>query len=256
MPTWDPQQYMKFADYRLRASLDLLAQIPLTDPSTIFDLGCGPGDVTRLLAERWPGAAVIGVDSSTEMLVKAGQETRNVTLLNADLVNWSPSSPVDLLFSTATMHWLDNHEWLFPRLLTHLVPGGVLALQMPCDREAPYYLLIEATASEPHWRQRLSQVRPVLRSVQSAEAYYQMLAPIAQRIDIWSTEYLHILQGDNPVFEWMKGTALRPYLDVLDESDHGAFLANYATRISTAYPKRPDGRTLLPFRRIFLIAEV
>jgi trans-aconitate 2-methyltransferase len=256
MPTWNPLEYLKFAGYRLRPALDLLAPISLDSPRAVYDLGCGPGNITRLLGERWPGAAVTGVDSSSEMLVRASQEAPDVTLLLADIGQWSPPAPADLLFSNATMHWLDDHQRLLPRLVAQLAPGGVLAVQMPCNRDAPCHLLIDAAASDGPWRLRLSQVRPIFRSVESAEAYYRILAPLARRVDIWETEYLHVLEGDNPVLEWTKGTALRPYLDVLDEPDRGAFLATYAARVSAAYPKQPDGHTLLPFNRIFLIAQV
>jgi trans-aconitate 2-methyltransferase len=256
MPTWNPLEYLKFAGYRLRPALDLLAPISLDSPRAVYDLGCGPGNITRLLKERWPGAAVTGVDSPSEMLVRASQEAPDVTLLLADIGQWSPPAPADLLFSNATMHWLDDHQRLLPRLVAQLAPGGVLAVQMPCNRDAPCHLLIDAAASDGPWRLRLSQVRPIFRSVESAEAYYRIFAPLARRVDIWETEYLHVLEGDNPVLEWTKGTALRPYLDVLNEPDRGAFLATYATRVSAAYPKQPDGHTLLPFNRIFLIAQV
>lgn len=255
MPTWEPLVYLKFADHRLRPALDLLAQISLDDPRTIYDLGCGPGNVTRLIAERWPTAAVTGVDSSSEMLARARQEAPNVAFVEADIANWSPPRPADLLFSNATLHWLDNHRQLLPRLVAGVTPGGVIAVQMPSNYE-PSHSSIEAAASDGPWRSRLSQVRPVLRSVESAESYYQILAPLTRRIDIWETEYLHVLEGENPVVEWTRGTALRPYLDVLDEPDRSGFLASYASRISAAYAKQPDGRTLMPFRRIFLIAHI
>ncbi len=256
MPTWDPHEYLKFADRRLRPALDLVARIPPDSPRTVYDLGCGPGNITRLLAERWPGAAVTGVDSSSEMLAKASEEAPGVALLQADIAQWSPPAPADLLFSSATMHWLDDHRRLLPRLVAQLAPGGVLAVQMPCNRDAPCHLLIDAAASNGPWRSLLSQVRPIFRSVESADVYYGILAPLARRVDIWETEYLHVLEGDNPVVEWTRGTGLRPYLDVLDDPDRSGFLAAYAARISAAYPKQPDGRTLLPFRRLFLIAQV
>ena len=256
MPTWDPQEYLKFADHRLRPALDLLAQIPPNNPRTVYDLGCGPGTITRLLAERWPDAAVTGIDSSSEMLGRASREAPGVALLQADIAQWSAPSPAHLLFSNATLHWLDDHRGLLPRLVAQLAPGGVLAVQMPRNHQAPSHLLIEEAASDGSWHALLSQVRQVLRSVESAETYYRIFSSLVQRVDIWETEYLHVLEGDNPVLEWTKGTALRLYLDVLDEPDRGAFLARYATRVSAAYPKQPDGRTLLPFNRIFLIAQV
>jgi trans-aconitate 2-methyltransferase len=256
LPTWNPHEYLKFSDHRLRPALDLMGQIPLDSPQTIYDLGCGPGNITNLLVKRWPGAAVTGVDSSADMLVRASQEAPEVSLIQADIAQWSPPAPVDLLFSNATMHWLHDHGKLFPRLAARLVPGGVLAVQMPCNRDAPCNLLIEAVASDGPWRERLSQVRSVFQSVEFAQTYYRILAPVARFVDIWETEYLHILKGDNPVLEWNKGAALRPYLDVLGEVDRDAFLDTYAARILAAYPKQPDGRTLLPYRRIFLIAQV
>ncbi len=256
MPTWDPRQYLKFADHRLRPARDLLAQIPLDGPRTVYDLGCGPGNITRLLAERWPAATVTGVDSSPEMLVRARQEAPAVTFVQADIARWSPPASADLLFSNATLHWLDDHGRLLRRLMGQLAPGGVLAVQVPHNHQAPSHLLMGAAAEDGPWRTKLSLVRPILRSVESADAYYRILAPVARRVDIWESEYLHVLEGDNPVVEWTKGTALRPYLDALDEPDRSGFFAAYSARIAAAYPKQADGRTLLPFRRIFFVAQV
>ena len=255
MPSWDPQQYLKFGDHRLRPALDLLAQVPLERPRSVYDLGCGPGNITRLLAERWPGAALTGVDSSPDMLAKARQEAPTVSFQQADIAQWRPPAPADLLYSNAALHWLDDHGWLLPQLVRQLAPGGTLAVQMPRNVDAPSHLLMAAAATDGRWRAKLSSVRPVLRSVESAETYYRMLTPLARRINIWECEYLHVLEGDNPVVEWTKGTGLRPYLDALAEQDRGDFLAAYASRIAAAYPKQPDGRTLLPFRRIFIIAQ-
>ncbi len=253
--TWDPNQYLKFSDHRLRPALDLMAQIPLDGPRAIYDLGCGPGNITRLLAERWPGAAVTGVDTSADMLAKARKEAPGVAFEQADIAHWSPPAPADLLFSNATFHWLDDHALLLPRLVSHLAPDGVLAVQMPCNRDSPSHLLMDATAADGPWRARLPQIRPVYRSVETTEAYYRILAPVVRQVDIWETTYLHVLDGDNPVVEWTKGTALRPYLDALDEPERSQFLAAYAARIVDAYPKQPDGSTLLAFRRIFFTAR-
>jgi trans-aconitate 2-methyltransferase len=255
MPTWDPNQYLKFSDHRLRPALDLMAQIPLDAPRSIYDLGSGPGTITRLLAERWPSAVVTGVDSSADMLAKARQEAPGVAFQQADIAHWSPPAPADLIFSNATLHWLDDHAALLPRLAAQLAPGGVLAVQMPCNRDSPSHLLMDEAAADGPWRAKLSRLRPVYGSVQTPDAYYRILAPVARSVDIWETTYLHILAGDNPVAEWTKGTALRPYLDALDETERAAFFASYAARIAAAYPKQPDGNTLLPFRRIFFIAR-
>ena len=263
MTTWDPNQYLKFTDHRLRPALDLLAQIPLADPRSVYDLGCGPGNITRLLAERWPNARVVGVDSSADMLMKARMEApraerveaASVVFEQADIAHWSPPAPADLLFTNATLHWLDDHAALLPRLAAQLAPGGVLAIQMPDNRTSPSHLLMDEASATGPWHTKLARSRPVYGSMQSPDAYYRMLAPVAAQVDIWETTYLHVLEGDNPVVEWTKGTALRPYLDALEEAERAAFLAAYAARIAAAYPRQPDGRTLLPFRRIFIVAR-
>src|SRR5688572_20838815 len=259
MPSWDPDQYLKFSDHRLRPALDLMAQIALAAPHSIYDLGCGPGTVTRLLAERWPEAAVTGVDSSADMLAKARKEAPKVAFEQADIARWSPPAPADLLFTNATLHWLDDHAALLPRLAAQLAPGGVLAIQMPDNRQSPSHLLMDEAAAAGPWRTKLARLRPVYGSMQSPDAYYRILAPVTRQLDIWETTYLHVLPesagGDNPVVEWTKGTALRPYLDALADPERGAFLAAYAARIAAAYPKQPDGRTLLPFKRIFIVAR-
>lgn len=255
MPSWDPGQYLKFADHRLRPALDLMARIPLEAPRTIYDLGCGPGTITRLLGERWPGAAVIGIDSSADMLAKARREAQAISFEQADIAHWSPPAPADLLFSNATLHWLDDHAALLPRLISQISPGGVLAIQVPCNRDSPSHLLMEEVARAGPWHAALARLRPVYRSVEAPDAYYRIVAPLTRQVDIWETSYLHVLEGDNPVVEWTRGTALRPYLDALDEPDRGAFLAAYAARIAAAYPRQADGRTLLPFRRLFIVAR-
>lgn len=255
MPTWDPGQYLKFSDHRLRPALDLMAQIAQDAPRTIYDLGCGPGNITRMLGERWPNAAVIGVDSSADMLRKAKQEAPGITLQHADIANWSPPAPADLLFSNATLHWLDDHDRLLPRLASHITEGGVLAVQMPANHTSPSHVLMDEAAADGPWKSKLARLRPVYSSVQAPDAYYRILAPVSRHVDIWTTEYLHVLEGENPVVEWTKGTALRPYLDALEEPERGGFLAAYARRIAAVYPKQPDGRTLLLFRRIFFVAQ-
>jgi trans-aconitate 2-methyltransferase len=255
MPTWDPSQYLKFADHRLRPALDLMARIALDTPRRIYDLGCGPGNITRLLGDRWAGATITGVDSSPDMLAQARREAPGITLQQADIATWSPPVPADLLFSNATLHWLDDHAQLLEHLVSHLAPAGVLAVQMPRNPNSPSHVLIEETAAHGPWAPRLANIRRVYRSVETTAAYYRILAPLTRQLDIWETEYLHVLTGDNPVAAWTKGTALRPYLDALDEPARAAFLDAYAARIAAVYPPQPDGKTLLPFNRIFLVAQ-
>jgi trans-aconitate 2-methyltransferase len=242
----------------LRPALDLLAQIPLAAPRSIYDLGCGPGNITQLIAERWPAATVTGVDSSAAMLAKARRDLPALKLVQADIAAWSPPAPADLLFTNAALQWLEDHERLLPRLVGQLAPGGLLAVQMPRNQRSPSHSLIQEAAASGPWSARLAAVRH--REVGTAEAYYRMLAPHTKRLDIWETQYLHALPptpgGEHPVVAWTKGTALRPYLDALQEPQRGAFLEAYAARIAAAFPAQADGMTLLPFNRIFLIAQI
>lgn len=251
---WDPTLYAAFAAPRLRPAADLLARIAADSPALVTDLGCGTGNVTRLLAARWPGAEVVGVDSSPEMLRAAAAEAGAVRWVRGDAGTWTPERPVDVVFSNAALHWLDGHDTLFPRLMGLLAPGGVLAVQMPHNHHAASHTAMAEAAEAGPWAERL---RPLARRLPVGEPsfYYGVLAPLASELDLWETEYLHVLDGDDPVVRWTMGTALRPLLDALDAAERPAFLAEYARRVAAAYPRRPDGRTLFPFRRLFLVAR-
>ena len=250
---WDPAQYLKFAGPRLRPALDLLQRIDREDPKIVYDLGAGAGNVTRLIAARWPAACVVGVDSSAEMLAKAAAENPGIEWQQADLGMWQPVSPADIIYSNAALHWLDGHERLFPRLFAGLAPGGTLAVQIPRNFSALSHTSITDAALAGTWRKTLE---PLLRPSPVAEPgfYYDLLAPLAAGLDIWETEYLQVLDGPNPVKEWTKGTWLAPLLAALEEPERSRFEAAYGERVAAAYPPRSDGRTLFPFRRMFLIA--
>jgi len=252
--SWNPERYLAFADQRTRPAVDLLARVPLAAAARIADLGCGPGNATRPLVERWPGAEVTGVDSSSDMLAKAAASGLPATWVEADLAAWAPDAPFDLIYSNAALHWLDGHATLLPRLLRRLGPEGVLAVQMPRNFEAPSHTLLCDTARNGPWAGRLAGF---LESppVAAPEWYYDLLAPHAGTVDIWETVYLHVLGGDDPVLRWTRSTALRPVMDALDEEQFAAFEAAYAARLREAYPRRSDGRTLFPFRRLFIIAQ-
>lgn len=250
--SWDPAQYLKFAAPRLRPAVDLLARVPLEAPARVVDLGCGAGNVTRLLVERWPGSAVTGVDDSAPMLAQARAALPSVTWIEAGIADWAPSAPPTLLYSNAALHWLPDHPALFPRLATMLDAGGVLAVQMPRNFLAPSHALVAETARDGPWRARLE---PMLGPPPVAEParYFDALAPYAAELDVWETEYLQVLDGEDPVKEFTKGTWLRPFLDALEPGDRDAFEADYAARLRQAYPRRADGRTLFPFRRLFIV---
>jgi trans-aconitate 2-methyltransferase len=250
---WDPAQYLKFAGPRLRPALDLLQRIDVEAPDIVYDLGAGAGNVTRLIASRWPEAQVVGVDSSAEMLARAAAENPSIEWQQADLGSWRPNRPADVIYSNAALHWLDNHQDLLVALLNGLKRGGVLAVQMPRNFGAPSHTSITETALDGPWRNVLE---PLLRPSPVAEpaVYYDLLAPRAASLDIWETEYLQVLDGVNPVKEWTKGTWLSPLLAALDEPERSHFEAAYGERVAAFYPPRRDGKTLFPFRRMFLIA--
>ena len=250
---WDPAQYLKFTDHRLRPAVDLLNRIDVADPAEVYDLGAGAGNVTRLLKKRWPKARVTGADESQEMLAKAAAGAPEIVWQRTDLATWRPLRPADVIYSNAALHWLGDHDRLFPALFSALAPQGVLAVQMPRNFSAPSHAAIAEAVRTGPWR---SKLEPLLRPAPVADPafYFDLLAPRAAALDIWETEYLQVLEGDHPVKEWTKGTWLRPLLDALDEPERGRFEACYADLVARAYPRRPDGRTLFPFRRLFIVA--
>lgn len=251
---WDPQQYLKFGDQRLRPAQDLLARVGLDAPRRVVDLGCGTGAVTALLRARWPEARVVGVDSSQAMLERARAARADIEWQLADLAAWTPAEPVDLLFSNAALHWLDDHAALFPRLLSYLRPGGVLAVQMPAQHDAPSHQIGYALAESARWRERLRGLvrrRPILET----HEYYALLRPRVTALDLWFTEYVQALTGDNPVAEFTKGSFVGAWLAALSAEEARAFEAEYRRQIAATYPAGEDGVTLFPFRRFFLVAR-
>lgn len=255
--TWSPDQYLKFAQPRLRPALELLARVQVDDPATVFDLGCGTGAMTRMMAERWPMAVVTGVDASESMLAKvagAPDTPGNVRWHQQDLARWEPGDAPGLIYSNAALHWLPDHPRLFARLFGSLAAGGVLAVQMPRNFEAPSHTAVADTVLAGPWRDRLE---PLLRPVPVADPgwYFDLLARRGAQIDLWETEYHQVLTGPDPVKEWTKGTWLGPFLDALDGDERDAFEREYAARVRAAYPMRDDGSTVFPFRRLFIVAR-
>ncbi|MCC6180157.1 MAG: methyltransferase domain-containing protein [Chloroflexi bacterium] len=258
---WDPAQYETFSDHRLRPALELLGRVPPISARIVYDLGCGTGEITRRIAERWPEAAVSGLDSSQEMLQKAGARPGPVRWVEADVRTWQPDEPPDLIYSNAALQWVGEHERLFPRLVETLAPGGYLAVQMPLSWDAPSHRLMRETLEHggPGGSRLGSDAlsRTVGRKwVADAEEYYDLLVGYTRSLDIWETEYLQVLSGEDPVLEWVKGTGLRPILNGLDAAERATFLDEYRRRLQGPYPVRPDGHTLYPFRRLFIVAAV
>jgi trans-aconitate 2-methyltransferase len=253
MAAWDPHQYAKFEDERTQPARDLLARVRADDARYVVDLGCGPGNSTALLGARWPEAVVEGIDSDDAMLAEARRRAPAGAWIRGDAATWAPDRACDVLFSNATLHWLDDHATLFPRLLSFVRPGGVLAVQMPRNYGDPSHTSIVAVASDAAWASRMPRrLREV--PVHEASFYYSALAPRATRVEIWETQYCHVLPDPGAVVEWVKGTALRPVLDVLDGEERRLFLERYGAEIAARYPPCADGKVLFPFRRLFDVA--
>jgi trans-aconitate 2-methyltransferase len=219
----------------------------------VVDLGCGAGNVTKSLRERWPAAAIVGIDNSPEMLAGAEKEEPTITWREGDLTTWEPEAPVDVIYSNAALQWAGDHAVLFPRLFGCLAPGGVLALQMPRNFGEPSHTSMKAAAAAGPWAETLARV--ARRDPVSEPAfYYGVLASRAQQVDIWETRYQQVLTGENPVAEFTKGTWLKPLLDALEEPERSGFENEYRRLVLAAYPPREDGTTLFPFQRLFIVA--
>ncbi|MDA4121691.1 MAG: methyltransferase domain-containing protein [Thaumarchaeota archaeon] len=253
-PTWDPGTYLKFERERTLPCRDLVARIQLArEPKTMADLGCGPGNSTAVLAQRWPDAQLIGVDSSPAMLEKARSSSLKAEWILSDMFVWEPPRPFDLVFSNAALQWLPDHGSQVPRLLGHVADGGALAFQLPSGSGAWADVLRAVTAS-PRWSGRFSS-NAVDLSTHELSFYYGLLSHLSSRVELWETTYVHVLQGPDAVVEWTSGTALRPLLDRLpEEAERASFVADYAASIAEAYPRQPDGMVLFPFLRRFVIA--
>ena len=251
MPSWDDAQYLKFADQRTRAARELLLRVPLARAERVVDLGCGPGNSTALLFERWPSARLVGVDNSATMLVRARQDLPAVEFIEADAASYRPSEPLDLVFANAVLHWLPEHERLLPELLALLQPAGVLAVQMPCNFDEPSHRLMRELPGP--WAERVAHVH-AKAPVAVPSFYYDVLAPHARYIDIWRTTYEHVMPSAQAIVEWVKATGFRPYLDAVASSDRAAYVAAYTEAIDAAYPPRADGQRLFSFPRLFVVA--
>jgi trans-aconitate 2-methyltransferase len=256
-PAWDAGQYLQFADERIRPCRELAVRIALAAPRTVIDLGCGPGNSTQVLAERWPSADLTGLDSSAEMLEAARRSAPRRCWVAAEIGAWAAANdqPFDIVFSNAALQWVPDHGVIFPRLFAHLAPGGALAVQMPNNGDAPAHRAARSLAASPVWRDQFPAGGIREWRVHPAEFYYDLLAADDAKIDLWETEYLQVMSGAEAIVEWYKGTGLRPYLSALTNADdRQEFLGAYLEAIRSAYPVRTDGRVLFPFRRLFLIA--
>ena len=253
MNDWSPSTYLKFEDERTRPARDLLAQVPLSRVAKAVDMGCGPGNSTELIGERYPEAVLWGLDTSPAMLEQASKRVPGARFGEADAESWVPDAETDLVFANAIYQWVPDHLRQLPRVLAALRPGGVLAVQMPDNVDEPSHVAMREVAANGPWAERLQGVaRSALPSV---GAYYDALRPFASRVDIWHTIYNHILMDAAAIVEWVKGTGLRPFIDPLPAEERQAFLAAYLEKIAAAYPPAADGRVLLRFPRLFIVAQ-
>lgn len=250
---WDPATYMEFAAERTRPAADLLARVPHQKPFRVVDLGCGPGNSTALLAACWPEAQVLGVDASIPMIETASASTLTAQFVVGDFESWEPPAPPDVIFANAAFQWSRDPIALARRYFAHLAPGGVLAVQVPQNFDQPSHVLMREVASNGPWADKLEDARWYDPGGFARGADFARALPRARR-DIWTTEYLHILRGPDPVFRWMAGTGLRPFLERLEGEERAAFEDAIMTRFAAAYPLEKDGSTYFPFRRLFLVA--
>jgi trans-aconitate 2-methyltransferase len=254
--SWSARQYLRFESERTRPVRDLLAAVPSTEVKVAVDIGCGPGNSTEMLLARFPHATISALDSSLDMLEAARKRLPDVRFEHVDIASWSDEGPFDVILANAVLQWLPHHEALLPRLIAKLAPGGSLAVQIPDNLDEPAHVLMRDAAAQGPWADKLRNVGGFRAQRHTPRWYYETLRAACSSLDIWRTTYHHALDGGAAaVVEWFKGSGLRPFLDVLDEGERVAYLARYAEAIASAYPALPDGTVLLPFPRLFIVAQ-
>jgi trans-aconitate 2-methyltransferase len=252
--SWSAKQYVTFEDERTRPVRDLLSALPYIKAKKVIDLGCGPGNSTEVLAARFPGAAVSGIDSSADMIAAATRRLPQVQFAIGDIETWEDPGPYDVILANAVLHWVPDHPTLLPALIARLASGGGLAIQMPDNLDVPAHRLMREIAENGPWSTVLAEASKSRTPIASADGYYELLRPLCTRVDVWRTTYYHALSGGAAaVVEWFKGSGLRPFLDPLDAASREAYLKRYTAAVAGAYPALPDGSVLLPFPRLFIV---
>ncbi len=252
---WNSGLYLKFEEERTRAARDLLWRVPDFEPKTVVDLGCGPGNSTLLLRSRFPYAAMLGIDNSSNMLGVAQQRVPSATFIQADIAQWRPQEPPDLLFANAALHFVPNHYALIQRLMSMLAPGGFIAAQMPNSTHQASHALMRMISAEGPWADRLLPIAKTRPPIGPADEYYRLLTPLCASVDIWETSYVHPVAGPDQIVEWFEGAELRPFLDPLTEDERATFLTRYREELEASYDRQPDGRLLLHYPRLFFVAR-
>jgi trans-aconitate 2-methyltransferase len=251
---WNADLYLRFEDERTRPSIDLIQRVRFDAPSRCIDLGCGPGNSTELLAARFPAARTEGLDSSPDMIDKARKRLPGLEFLLADLESWSPAQPYDVIFANAVLQWIPDHAGLFTRLARSLAPGGVLAVQMPNNVSEPSHVSMAEVAADGPWAELLANAGSAKAPIGSFSDYRRWLADAGCDTDIWQTTYVHGLSGHQAIVDWFMSTGLKPYIDPLPEAERVLFLEKYRAKIAQAYSTESDGRVLLRFPRLFIVA--
>ena len=256
MASWSPKQYLKFADLRARPCRELAASVHVAEPGRIADLGCGPGNLAPIAADIWPGAAIVGIDSSPAMIEAARAAHPEHEWQRGDIVEWADSDGerYPIVFSNAALQWLGDHAELFPKLFEHVEPGGALAVQMPGNYHALQHVTLREMVASPRWRRWFPEGRAREWHSHDLDFYYLALAPHASHLDLWATEYIQVMPDVEAIVEWYKATGLRPYLDpIAEEADRAQFLAEYLEKLRAIFPAA-GGKVLFPFRRVFVVA--
>lgn len=260
MADWNARQYLKFEDARTRPARDLLAQVPDiaapdgAAPPLVVDLGCGPGNSTELLAARFAGAEILGLDTSPDMIAAAQARLPGARFALADAAAFTLDRPAALIYANAVLQWVPDHATVLPRLLSLLAPGGALAVQMPDNLDGPAHVAMRETALVGPWADKLRHAASARTPLPAPDAYYDLLVPHAAHVDIWHTVYNHPLDGVGAIVDWMKGAGLRPFIDPLEGDERAQFLEEYEARLAASYHRRADGKVLLPFTRLFIVA--
>lgn len=255
MKDWNPALYLRFANERTRPAQELVARITHPNPRTVSDLGCGPGNSTELLAQAWPSATVTGVDSSSAMLVQARERLPKQQFVQADIATWQPAHPQDIIYANASLQWVPDHTQLFPHLVQQLAPGGMLAIQMPDNLDEPSHRLMRTVAEQGNWRDKIGDTARVRQRLLTSSVYYDLLTNAGCDVDLWRTTYYHPMDNAQAIVDWLRATGLRPFLAPLDDAEQVAFLETYRQQLEMAYPPHADGKCLLAFPRLFIVAH-
>ncbi len=254
MSDWNPALYSRFEEERTRPAAELLARVRIDTPQRVVDLGCGPGNSTELLVGRYPSAHIVGIDNSEAMLAAARKRLPSVTFELRDVVEWKPAAPMDLVFANAALQWVPAHEQLFPQLFSTLAPGGALAVQVPDNLDEPSHALMRDVARDSRFASSITDADKARSRILPAQRYYDLLAPQAD-VDVWRTTYYHLMADAAAIVQWLRSTGLKPFIEALTPDLQKAYLAEYERRIDAAYPPGADGKRLLAFPRLFIVAR-